>query len=229
MRPHPRDVAAGRVRLLLVACLVVFAALTAVVWLLPSWLDERAIVALGELRTREGVAAARVATRLGDRIVTIALTTSAVVVLLFLRKRAAVFLTIAVAGAAGLNLLAKWAVGRPRPSIIEPVYSAAGLSFPSGHSMASFAFFVGLWLVARAEGFRHERAVRTLAIVVVPVVGFTRAYLGVHYPTDVIAGWALAGAWLAVVHAWYVRHPPGADAPADEPAAPDESSDQPPT
>ncbi len=217
-RPHPH---LRRALFVLSGCLALFAGLTVFVWTVPSRVDEGAIAALAKLRTPNGVEAAWLATHLGDRWTNVVLTTSAAAALLGSgRTRAAAFVTMAVAGAAVLNIVAKWAVDRPRPSIVPPVYTAAGMSFPSGHSMTSFALFVALWLVARHERFPYERAWLVLALVVVPIVGFTRAYLGVHYPSDVLAGWALSGAWLAVVHTWYVRHAPWTE-PA--PGEPDES------
>jgi undecaprenyl-diphosphatase len=191
--------------------LTLFLLLTAVVWgSPPSSFDEQTIVTLSHLRTPIGARLFRVLTGLGGGREVAALTLAAVIGLLWVRRRAALFLALTVAGSALLNGIAKWVVERPRPSIVPPVYHAKGLSFPSGHSMASFALFVGLWLVAREERSPHARAIGVLALVVVPLVGFTRMYLGVHYPTDVIAGWALATAWVIVVHAWYVRHPPWA-------------------
>ena len=207
MREWPRPSAASVAAV--AASLTLFLLLTAVVWgSPPSSLDGQTIVALSHLRTPLGEKIFRVLTGLGGGREVAALTVAAVIGLLWVRRRAALFLALTVAGSALLNGVAKWVVERPRPSIVPPVYHAKGLSFPSGHSMASFALFVGLWLVAREERSPHARAIGVLALIAVPLVGFTRMYLGVHYPTDVVAGWSLATAWVVVVHAWYVRDPP---------------------
>lgn len=218
---HPR---LRRAFFVFTVCLGLFSGLTAFVWSTPSPIDEHAVASLSGLRTYDGVAAARLATHLGDRRTVVLLTLIAGAGLLWFRRRAAAFLTISVAGAGILNTVVKWAVERPRPSVVPPVYAASGLSFPSGHSMASFALFFAIWLVARHERFRYAGAYLLVAVLVVPVVGFTRAYLGVHYPSDVLAGWALSGAWLALVYTWYVGHAPWADPNV---CPPDEAPDRP--
>lgn len=99
----------------------------------------------------------------------------------------------------GLNQLLKFLVQRPRPTGFR-LAEAAGFSFPSGHSMVAMAFFGLLaWLVWRYERDRRMRAVLVAAFGLVTVmVGVSRVYLGVHYASDVIAGFCLSLAWLAL-------------------------------
>ncbi len=115
------------------------------------------------------------------------------------RRRAALWLavTVVVGGLVGLGL--KLVVQRTRPAFDEPVYVASGYSFPSGHALNSMlictAVVVALWPMLGRVG----RAVAVVsATAAVLVVGFDRVALGVHYLTDVIAGWAVG---LAVVAA----------------------------
>jgi undecaprenyl-diphosphatase len=87
--------------------------------------------------------------------------------------------------------------GRPRPDLVPHgayVYSA---SFPSGHSTLSAATFLTLAaLIASLESARGtKRMVFTLAAMLILAIGFSRIYLGVHWPSDVLAGWCLGGAW----------------------------------
>ncbi|EYB67677.1 PA-phosphatase-like phosphoesterase [Deinococcus phoenicis] len=105
------------------------------------------------------------------------------------------FLAGAVAGAALLNVLAKVIFQRPRPTDLGAVLVEPGFSFPSGHAMANMAFGFALALV-----FWHTRGrwpVAVLGIAWALAVGASRNYLGVHYPSDVLAGFAASVVWVA--------------------------------
>lgn len=98
-----------------------------------------------------------------------------------------------------LNQLLKFIVQRPRPDGFRLV-DVSGYSFPSGHSMVSMAFFgLLIWFVWRYEKDKHMRNLLCLAFaLVICTIGFSRVYLGVHYATDVLAGFALSVIWLAL-------------------------------
>jgi membrane-associated phospholipid phosphatase len=109
---------------------------------------------------------------------------------------------LAVVGADGLQNAIKAIVNRPRPSVshLEHVTSS---SFPSGHATQCTAFLVALiGLAYSADSGRGRAAATFCAVVVVCAVGASRVYLGVHYPTDVVAGIILGGAWAAGVIRW---------------------------
>ena len=119
-------------------------------------------------------------------------------------RRTAAFIAAALAGSALLNEGLKNLFSRPRPTVVERVYEPYGLSFPSGHSQASMAFACTVALVAWR--LKVERRKWILGVFALPlIVGWTRTYLGVHYPTDVIGGWALGALWVIALDAWYVR------------------------
>lgn len=111
---------------------------------------------------------------------------------------------IALAGLGGVQVLVngvKLIIVRPRPSIAEHLVTATGYSFPSGHSGSSIVGF-GLiaWLLCMITANRTLRATAwTAAAIGALVVGLSRIYLGVHYPSDVLAGWLLGLAWLGAV------------------------------
>ena len=98
-----------------------------------------------------------------------------------------------------LNQVCKFIVQRPRPEGFRLI-AESGYSFPSGHSMVAMAFY-GL-LAWMAWHYERDPLVRRVSVagfgLVVVMVGISRVYLGVHYASDVIAGFCLAGAWLAV-------------------------------
>ncbi len=119
--------------------------------------------------------------------------------LLLVRRRAltAGLVLVATAGGALLAAQAKFWFGRPRPELVAHLVDASGLSFPSGHATNSAIVYLTLaGLVSQVE---HGRAVRryllAVAIVLVGAIGTSRVYLGVHWPSDVLAGWSLGTLW----------------------------------
>ncbi|MFI2610341.1 phosphatase PAP2 family protein [Kitasatospora sp. NPDC018619] len=111
----------------------------------------------------------------------------------------------------GAQWALKLAFGRHRPSFPDPLSHAVGAPFPSGHAMASAitcAVLVGLlWYRVRRRG---RTAACTVAAAAVLTVGWTRVALGVHWPSDVLAGWLAAGAVLGTVTAVIQLWRPGA-------------------
>lgn len=106
----------------------------------------------------------------------------------------AIFVTV-------LNKLIKTAVQRPRPDDVVHLISEGGFSFPSGHSITSM-FVFGLLIFLVRSNVRNKTAANVLtAVLSIPMIliGLSRIYLGVHYPTDVLAGWCLGIAVTAAV------------------------------
>jgi membrane-associated phospholipid phosphatase len=94
----------------------------------------------------------------------------------------------------------KLAVDRARPALTEPVAHAAGSSFPSGHAQAAFVAASVLLLVFLPLLHGAWRAIAVaLAVAYVLAIGFARVGLGVHYVSDVLAGYALGAAWVAAM------------------------------
>lgn len=111
--------------------------------------------------------------------------------------RSALLVLIAVCGGALLTTLFKDFMERPRPDVVLHLVKVTNPSFPSGHAANSAATYLTLGaLLARVnEGRRAKAFIVSLAIFVTFLVGATRIYLGVHWPSDVIAGWCLGSAW----------------------------------
>jgi undecaprenyl-diphosphatase len=109
----------------------------------------------------------------------------------------AVLVVAAGGGGLALNHALKTLFARQRPSVVPPLDTVHSLSFPSGHAMLSAAVYLSLAvLVARLLAARRARAyVLAVAATLTVLIGLTRVYLGVHYPTDVLAGWVAGCVW----------------------------------
>jgi undecaprenyl-diphosphatase len=105
-------------------------------------------------------------------------------------------LAAVIAGSAATSLL-KSGYARPRPDLVEHGTWVSNASFPSGHSMMSAVVYLTLAiLVARIQKRHRVRGfIVGVAVLVTVLVGVSRVYLGVHWPTDVFAGWFLGAAW----------------------------------
>ncbi|MDP9054781.1 MAG: phosphatase PAP2 family protein [Acidobacteriota bacterium] len=142
--------------------------------------------------------AARDITALGG-VSVLGLVTFTAVVFLVLdgKSRMAAYAAVSVVGGTLLAQLLKDIFQRPRPDIVPHLAYAASSSFPSGHSMMSSVTYLTLAaLLARSHERRRIKAfVLLIATLVIGMVGFTRVYLGVHWPTDVLAGWMAGALW----------------------------------
>lgn len=108
-----------------------------------------------------------------------------------------VLLAAAVVGGQVLTHLAKIAFARPRPDLVPHGSFVYNASFPSGHStMAAVTYLTIVVLITRVEPNRGVRLVYlAMAVILTIAVGVSRVYLGVHWPSDVAAGWMMGAAW----------------------------------
>ncbi|MFJ8013391.1 phosphatase PAP2 family protein [Streptomyces sp. NPDC096339] len=115
---------------------------------------------------------------------------------------------LATVAAAAVNQGLKALVGRERPVWPDPVHSSQYAAYPSGHAMtAAVVCGLLLWLLPRSTAPAAVAAAWALAVVSVAGVGFTRIYLGVHWLSDVIGGWLLGVALVALAVCLPVRRP----------------------
>lgn len=142
--------------------------------------------------------AARDVSALGGFTVLTMLTVAASGFLLITKKYADAFVLLgAVLGATALSEGLKLGYARPRPDLVAHAVETLGASFPSGHATLSAAAYLTIGaLVAHAQERRRVKSyIHVIAIVLTLMIGVSRVYLGVHWPTDVLAGWCLGAAW----------------------------------
>jgi undecaprenyl-diphosphatase len=113
------------------------------------------------------------------------------------RRRLALLGVTAIIAGTGLMSLLKQGFDRPRPALVEHGTLVHNASFPSGHSMMAAMIYLTLGiLLARTQPKKRVRAfIVIISMILTLLVGISRIYLGVHWPTDVAAGWMLGGAW----------------------------------
>jgi undecaprenyl-diphosphatase len=109
------------------------------------------------------------------------------------QRKAAYLLVAASLSAEAVTQLLKALIHRPRPEVFFGLVPAETYSFPSGHAFVPTVFF-GILAGIFAPGARWRAAVAAMAV----LLGLSRVYLGYHYPSDVVAGWALAVVWLTL-------------------------------
>ncbi|WP_306216058.1 phosphatase PAP2 family protein [Actinoplanes sp. RD1] len=128
------------------------------------------------------------------------------VVWLWRRRRRGVALWVVTTMAAGgiLGALLKLLIERHRPSFLDPVARAAGFSFPSGHALNA-ALAAGVFVLVLLPVLRHRWQVWTAGAVVAGLTGMSRIVLGVHWTSDVVAGWLLGAAVVAATAAAFTH------------------------
>jgi undecaprenyl-diphosphatase len=184
-------------------------------WLL-YWRTGADLVPKGPKFLAEAV---RDLTSLGGVLLRNLIAIGAVTALLFLRlRREAILLALTVVGAWAVEGIIKTLVSRPRPVIVPHLTEAGGASFPSGHAFNSAVVYIAIALAFATLSARQSVRLTIIAVAIVLslVIAWTRVWLGVHFPSDVMAGW-LGGAGWAFLAAALLQQP--ADAAADSEAA----------
>jgi undecaprenyl-diphosphatase len=137
----------------------------------------------------------------------LALVVLAVIGFLLLQQRIRTALFVAVTSFSGelVDTAMKQAFNRPRPTIVPHLREVFSSSFPSGHAMESAIVYLtlGAILMRVAEDRITKMYCLGIAILLTVLVGMSRVYLGVHYPTDVIGGWIIGFAWASIC--WLVE------------------------
>lgn len=169
-------------------------------------------------------------TALGSVIV-LTLLVALVVGFLALRRRyrAALLILLATVGGTTVGSGFKALFERERPQVVPHLMEVTSLSFPSGHSMMSSVVYLTLGaLLGQTVARRREKIYIILAAVLLTfLVGLSRVYLGVHYPTDVVGGWAAGTAWalLCWTFAWWLQRRGAITSPDDAPTGNNTAAD----
>ena len=148
----------------------------------PPWLEE----------------AVRDVSGLGSMVVLVLVTAAAIFYLLLIGKwREALMVLVAVGGGQILSSLLKLGIDRPRPDLVPHLTQVQTLSFPSGHAMMAAVTYLtlGSMLAGIVPGRATKIYVLGVAVLITLMVGVSRLYLGVHWPSDVLAGWSAGFAW----------------------------------
>lgn len=157
----------------------------------PAWVEEmmRDITALG-----------------GVAVLTF-VTLSCAVYLYLVKRRDLMVYLLAAAGTGTLfsNLL-KAGFGRPRPDVVPHEIVVYTASFPSGHSLVAAVIYLtlGVLLAEAQPRYRLKVYILSIAIILTLLIGISRIYLGVHWPSDVLAGWLAGSAWAFMF--WIIAH-----------------------
>jgi len=159
--------------------------------------------------------AVRDVTSLGSYTIVVLVSLVAVFYLLMRRSwRGALLVGLSVLGGIVLSNVLKFGFARPRPELVPPAVEVFSNSFPSGHAILSAVTYLTLGaLLAELHASRWIRLYfLSLAFLIVTAVGLSRIYLGVHYPTDVLAGWCIGAAWALWCRALMLWHQRGSAA-----------------
>ena len=147
-------------------------------------------------------------TGLGSTIVLVMATAVTIFYLMLIgRWRTALLVLVTVGGGQILSSLLKLGIDRPRPDLVSHLVDVQTLSFPSGHAMMSAVTYLtlGSMLAGIVPGRATRIYVLGVAVLITLMVGVSRIYLGVHWPSDVLAGWCAGFAWAMLC--WLVaRH-----------------------
>jgi undecaprenyl-diphosphatase len=203
---RPRKVNSGF--LLLGALLIAATALFVFGWLAEEMLegdtqqfDAYLRTAVHQLATPGLTRLMQVFSFLGSVVAVTAMCLVAICVsLYFSNARTAALLAITMLGVTALDVALKHAFHRPRPVAFFGA-TPSSYSFPSGHALGSLCFYgiLAAILATRVRGRGAKFCVWMAAVLLVGMIGFSRIYLGVHYPSDVIAGYCAAAVWVGAV------------------------------
>ena len=161
-------------------------------------IDDRILLAINHRATTTLDTIVVWATELGGVIAVSTISLLLIALYAFKKQwRSAAMIALSIGGAGVLNFGLKLLFERSRPELWTHLVTESSYSFPSGHAMLSSA--LALALVSIFWGTKYRVAVAIVAALYIAMIGFTRLYLGVHYPSDIIAGWCASFAWVIIV------------------------------
>ncbi len=186
-------------RLGIVATGLALGIFVAIATLLPQTetLDTQILLAIHHLHTPTLDRLMVLVTYLGEPLVLLPFTLGMGGILFWQKRRLeALTFVMAIGGSLALNIWLKELFARHRPALWDQILQVPFYSFPSGHAMVSLVFYTVL-IYGLVRQFRSYRLVMlTMGTGLIAAIGFSRLYIGVHWPTDVVAGYAAGLVWL---------------------------------
>lgn len=133
----------------------------------------------------------------GLGVLTLLVSASVIFLVISNNLRTAIFVALATISGAVLSSLLKLGFDRPRPDLIPHLTHVYSASFPSGHAMVSAVVYLtlGTILTRIVSGFWAKVFIMAVVVLLTGLIGLSRLYLGVHWPSDVLAGWAAGAGW----------------------------------
>lgn len=176
-------------------------------------IDTRVLMTVRQWHTPQLDRVMTIVTNVGNPSVLLAASLLLAAFLLWQKRRAEmVTLTIAAIGALGLNTVLKVLFARARPELWQRTVDVNFYSFPSGHAMMSLVVFGIMGYLLAIHMPRWRSAIATGTVLLVCAIGFSRLYFGVHWPTDIVAGYAAGTVWLVAcilsLEIWKRRYRP---------------------
>lgn len=145
-------------------------------------------------------------THLGDSITLAIISIVTVGILCYFRLYSmAVWFSAAAAGSFIITAASKFFFARARPDIVEQFANVTSGSFPSGHTLRSAVVYTALAYLLMKTQFcsNHKRTIAIFTIAIIAANGISRVYLGVHWPTDILGAWLIAGFWVLICKKGY--------------------------
>ena len=168
----------------------------------PLAFDNAIRTAIRQMRSPMWAQLFLAVTKLGSTLYLAIIGCVAGIIFIFMRWfRPLLILILVMSGQAALHHGFKWLIARPRPSALINYPTTESFSYPSGHAVASLCLYVTIaWYVAATtDNSAIKVIIAILTAVLVFLIGMSRVYIGIHYPTDVIAGFVAAIIWTAAV------------------------------
>lgn len=133
----------------------------------------------------------------GLGVLTLLVSASVIFLVISNNLRTAIFVALATISGAVISSLLKLGFDRPRPDLIPHLTHVYSASFPSGHAMVSAVVYLtlGTLLTRVVSGFWAKVFIMAVVVLLTGLIGLSRLYLGVHWPSDVLAGWAAGAGW----------------------------------
>ena len=187
--------------LLCIGCFFLGLGVFGLVYLDTSTLDLFSVQALFEHRSFVLNQVTILLSRLGGMPFLLFLTTFLCIYQTWIKNyKNAIFIALSVGGSIVIGWLLKWGIDRPRPLEFYHLIQSYGASFPSAHSLYAATLASMFMLLYSAHKYRNSIIlVSTLWFV---FMGISRVYAGVHYPTDVLAGWGIGLIWASLLWFW---------------------------